>query len=106
MEEELRRRQISFETKEVPTSNILQKIESTDRIAIKEADCVINLEQNPKKALILTRAIRDVNQSCALIFRFFLDSIANILEDAPFNAKVISSSKNTLQILRKKKILP
>lgn len=35
LEEELRRRQISFETKEVPTSNILQKIECTDRLAIK-----------------------------------------------------------------------
>ncbi|TFG29912.1 MAG: hypothetical protein EU532_02300 [Promethearchaeota archaeon] len=66
---------------------------------ISEVDCVVNTISDVKESILITKRIRDYNRSCKIISRFFLESIADILEKPPFRAEVISSSKGTLEVM-------
>ncbi|MFX1258861.1 MAG: NAD-binding protein [Promethearchaeota archaeon] len=79
--------------------SILQKAD------IEKIDCVINTNPDVKSSILVTKKIRDLNRTCKIISRFFLDSIAEILEKAPFRSEVISSSKHTLELMIEKNML-
>ncbi|TFG06195.1 MAG: hypothetical protein EU539_08275 [Promethearchaeota archaeon] len=79
--------------------HVLQKAE------IDKTDCVINTISDVKESILITKRIRDLNRDCKIISRFFLDSIAEILEKPPFRAEIISSSKHTLEIMIEKGLL-
>ncbi|TFG21976.1 MAG: hypothetical protein EU532_14760 [Promethearchaeota archaeon] len=69
---------------------------------INEVDCVVNMIVGVKDSILITKQIRDLNQRCKIISRFFLDSIAEILENPPFRAEVISSSERTIDVMIQK----
>ncbi len=75
------------------------------KIPIKEMDLVINTLQNTADSILITKRIRDLNKNCKVISRFFLDEVAQVMTEPPFNAKVISSSKFTLEIMKKRGFL-
>ena len=80
-------------------SNFIKKVN------IKEIDCVVNINPDATNSVLITKYIRDLNRNCKIINRFFLDSVAEILEKEPFNSEVISSSKATLSTLIDKGLL-
>jgi Trk K+ transport system NAD-binding subunit len=69
---------------------------------VEEIECIINTIPEVKDSFLITKRIRDLNRSCKIISRFFLDSVAEILEKPPFRSEVISSSKDTLEIMIQK----
>ncbi len=72
---------------------------------IKNVDCVVITNPDVTSTSLITKRIRDFNMNCKIIARFFLDSVAEILEKSPFRAEVISSSMDTLKIMNKKGLL-
>ncbi|MFW9770618.1 MAG: NAD-binding protein [Candidatus Thorarchaeota archaeon] len=72
---------------------------------IQEIDCVINTITDVTNTILITRKIRELNSTCKIISRFFLESVAEVLERPPFRSKVISCSKQTLKIMIKEGIL-
>jgi Trk K+ transport system NAD-binding subunit len=72
------------------------------QVNIEKVDCIINTIPEVKDSFLITKRIRDLNRSCKIISRFFLDSVAEILEKPPFRSEVISSSKHTLEIMIQK----
>ena len=73
-----------------------------EKCNINDVDCVVNTISNVKESILITKRIRDLNRGCKIISRFFLDSVAEILEKPPFRAEVISSSKGTLEVMIQK----
>ena len=73
-----------------------------EKCNINEVDCVVNTITDVKESILITKRIRDLNRGCKIISRFFLESVAEILEKSPFRAEVISSSKDTLEIMIQK----
>ena len=63
------------------------------------ADLVLILIDAVDQVLLIADAVRELNKHCDLICRFFHEELAEILEKPPFNALVISTSKNTLEKL-------
>ncbi|MBD3254003.1 MAG: hypothetical protein GF383_02870 [Candidatus Lokiarchaeota archaeon] len=77
-----------------------------EKVDIQKIDCVINVTtQAVQSTLLITKRIRELNPKCKIITRLFLDSIAEILENPPFNSQVMSSSKDTLDYMKKKRLL-
>ena len=74
------------------------------KVHIEDIDCIINTIPEVKDSFLITKRIRDLNRNCKIISRFFLDSVAEILEKPPFRSEVISSSKRTLEIMIQKGI--
>lgn len=72
---------------------------------IKDVDCVINVRKDVTNTVLVTRLIRDLNPTCKIITRIFLDSVAEMLEKPPFNCEVISSSKETLKMMEEQGLL-
>ena len=72
---------------------------------IESVDCVIITNPDVTTSALITKRIRDLNTKCKIIARFFLDSVAEILEKPPFKAEVISSSMDTLKSMISKGIL-
>ncbi len=72
------------------------------KVNIEQVDCIVNTIPDVKDSFLITKRIRDLNSSCKIISRFFLDSVAEILEKPPFRSEVISSSKHTLEIMIQK----
>ncbi|MFX1256134.1 MAG: NAD-binding protein [Promethearchaeota archaeon] len=68
---------------------------------VPKADLVIVLIDSASEVLLIADAIRELNETCHLICRFFHEEVAEILEKEPFNAFVISTSKHTLEKLIK-----
>ena len=66
---------------------------------IKNADLVLILVDAVDQVLLIADQIRELNKNCDLICRFFHEELAEIIEKPPFNALVISTSKNTLEKL-------
>lgn len=64
-----------------------------------KADLIIILIDTVDQVLLIADAIRELNIKCPLICRFYHEELAEILEKPPFNAFVISTSKNTLEQL-------
>ncbi|MFX1496609.1 MAG: NAD-binding protein [Promethearchaeota archaeon] len=75
------------------------------RANVLERDCIINTISDVTDIILITRKIRELNSKCKIFSRFFLDSVAEVLERPPFRSKVISSSKQTLKIMTKEGIL-
>ncbi|MFX0063794.1 MAG: NAD-binding protein [Candidatus Hermodarchaeota archaeon] len=69
---------------------------------VTKADLVIVLIDSASEVLLIADGIRELNETCPLICRFFHEEVAQILEKAPFNAFVISTSKHTLEKLIEK----
>ena len=72
-------------------------LEVLTRGHIENVDCVIITNPDVTASALITKRIRDLNTKCKIIARFFLDSVAEILEKPPFRAEVISSSSDTLK---------
>lgn len=72
---------------------------------IQEIDYVINTISDVTDTILITRKIRELNSICKIISRFFLESVAEVLERPPFRSKVISYSKQTLKIMIKEGLL-
>lgn len=91
------------------TDNIIigdpKELEILKEVNIKEIDLVINVISNATDSVLITKRIRDLNQNCKIISRFFQDPIAEIVEKSPFNSEVMSSSKHTLEIMIQKGLL-
>jgi len=66
---------------------------------IYSVDLAIILIDTVQENLIIADQIRELNQTCPLICRFFHEELAEILEKPPFNALVISTSKHMLEKL-------
>jgi Trk K+ transport system NAD-binding subunit len=75
------------------------------KIPIKDMDLVINTLPNTANSILITKRIRDLNKNCKVISRFFLDEVAEVMTEEPFNAKVISSSKFTVERMKKNGLL-
>lgn len=75
------------------------------KVKISEVDCVLNLIKDVTNSVLIVKRIRELNEKCKIICRIFLESVAEMLEKPPFNCKVISSSRATLETLIKKDIL-
>jgi len=82
-----------------------KEISVLEQVKLNEIDCVINVNKDVTCNILITRRIRDLNPSCKIIARFFNDSVAEILEQPPFNVEVISSSKEALEIMVSKGLL-
>jgi hypothetical protein len=72
---------------------------------IKEADLIINTNQEIGSSILITKRIRDLNPECKIISRIFPENIAEIISRSPFKSEVISSSKTTLKIMIKHHML-
>ncbi|MFX0070275.1 MAG: NAD-binding protein [Candidatus Hermodarchaeota archaeon] len=72
------------------------------KAGIKEVQCIINTIPDVKDSFLITKRIRELNRNCKIISRFFLDSVAEILEKPPFRSEVISSSHHTLEMMIEK----
>jgi Trk K+ transport system NAD-binding subunit len=68
-------------------------------VGIATTDLVIIMIDNPQQLLLIADAVRELNEKCHLLCRFFHEEFAEILEKPPFNALVMSKSKHTLQRL-------
>jgi len=79
-----------------------KELATLQKAHIEEVDCIVNTISEVKDSFLITKRIRDLNRSCKIISRFFLDSVAEILEKPPFRSEVISSSKGTLDIMIQK----
>ncbi|MHA1271587.1 MAG: NAD-binding protein [Candidatus Helarchaeota archaeon] len=66
---------------------------------IETSDMAIVLIDKADEVVLIADAIRELNNKCHLICRFFYEDIGEVLEHPPFNAKVISQSKNALEKL-------
>ena len=90
----------------VEGANIIQgdprELSILHKADIENVDCVINTNPDVKSSILITKRIRDLNRNCKIISRFFLDSVAEILEKPPFRSEVVSSSKKTLEIMIEK----
>jgi Trk K+ transport system NAD-binding subunit len=75
------------------------------KIPIKDMDLVINMLQNTADSILITKRIRDLNKNCKVISRFFLEEVAEVMTEDPFNAEIISSSKYTLERMKKDGLL-
>ncbi|MFX0056731.1 MAG: NAD-binding protein [Candidatus Hodarchaeota archaeon] len=75
------------------------------KIKVEDFDYIINLIPNVTESILIIKRIREFNKSCKILARFFNDSVAEILEKAPFNTKVISSSKYTLKNMIKRGLM-
>jgi Trk K+ transport system NAD-binding subunit len=75
------------------------------KIPIKDMDLVINTLHNTADSILINKRIRDLNKNCKVISRFFLDEVAQVMTEEPFNAQVISSSKFTLERMKRKGLL-
>ncbi len=64
-----------------------------------EADLVLILIDVVDQVLIIADEVRELNKHCDMICRFFHEELSEILEKPPFNALVISTSKNTVEKL-------
>ncbi|MFX0093625.1 MAG: NAD-binding protein [Candidatus Hodarchaeota archaeon] len=64
---------------------------------IASVDLVSILIDSAEEALLISDEVRILNENCQLICRFFHEEVAEILEKAPFNAFVISTSQHTLE---------
>ncbi|MFX1276730.1 MAG: NAD-binding protein [Promethearchaeota archaeon] len=73
-----------------------------EKANIKSIDCVVNTIPNVTQSILITKHIRELNHTCKIISRIFLDSVAGILEKSPFRSEVISSSKSTLDVMIQK----
>jgi Trk K+ transport system NAD-binding subunit len=82
-----------------------KELANLQKVNIDKIECVINTISEVKESILITKRVRELNRKCKIISRFFLDSIANILEKEPFEAEVISSSKDTLNIMIQKGLL-
>lgn len=72
---------------------------------ILDRDFVVNTISDVTDIILITRKIRELNSKCKIISRFFLDSVAEVLERPPFRSKVISCSKQTLKTMIKEGVL-
>ncbi|HUY00913.1 MAG TPA: NAD-binding protein [Candidatus Deferrimicrobium sp.] len=72
------------------------------KAGIKTMHSVIILIDDAEQTLLIADTVRELNNDCRLISRFFYEEIAEILEKPPFNALIISTSKNTLEKLIEK----
>ncbi|NVM29327.1 MAG: NAD-binding protein [Candidatus Helarchaeota archaeon] len=66
---------------------------------VPTAELVVTLMDASGEVLIIVDQIRELNKNCHLMCRFFHEEVAELLEKPPFNAYVISTSKNTLNKL-------
>ncbi|MBD3216190.1 MAG: hypothetical protein GF311_26490 [Candidatus Lokiarchaeota archaeon] len=57
------------------------------------------------QSILITKRIRDLNKNCKIITRMFLDEVAEVLMEQPFNTEVISSSKFTLETMKREILL-
>lgn len=78
--------------------------DAKDSDILKEAgvsttNLIITLMDEVEEVLLITDEIREINKNSHLICRIFHDEVAEVLEKPPFNAHIISTSKNTLQKL-------
>ena len=62
---------------------------------------IIILIDKADEVLLISDSIRELNQKCDLICRFFHEDVGEILERPPFNANVISLSKHALDSMIK-----
>ncbi|TXT55061.1 MAG: hypothetical protein BAJALOKI1v1_2080005 [Promethearchaeota archaeon] len=76
-----------------------------NKIPIGQVNLVINTLPDTAKSILITKRIRDLNRNCKIIARLFHEEIAEVIMDPPFNAEVISSSKFTLEIMKKNRLL-
>ncbi|MBD3228887.1 MAG: hypothetical protein GF329_11930 [Candidatus Lokiarchaeota archaeon] len=74
--------------------------ENLREAGIDDIDMVIALIDVADEILLIADIIRELNQDCHLMCRFFHEEVGNVLEQH-FNAKVISQSKNALKNLIK-----
>ena len=90
----------------VEGANIIQgdprEISMLYKADIENIDCVVNVNPDVKSSILITKRVRDLNRTCKIISRIFLDSVAKILEKPPFRSEVISSSSKTLEIMIEK----
>lgn len=77
-------------------------LEFLKQINIEKFDFVVILIDDAKDVVLITRRIRELNSDCYIIARIFSDDIAEFLSQPPFNSKVISSTKETLNYLDEK----
>jgi len=73
-------------------------------VGISQKDLVIVLIDAVEEVLIIADLIRDLNENCHLICRFYHEEVTEILEKPPFNAMVLSTSKHALEKLIEKGI--
>ncbi len=83
----------------------LGELDPFKQIELKKVDCVINMNSDISICLRLTKKIRDFNPHCKIFNRFFLDNVASVLEDPPFNSEIISSSKFTIEYMKNNAML-
>jgi hypothetical protein len=57
------------------------------------------------QSILITKRIRDLNKNCKIITRMFLDEVAEVLMEQSFNTEVISSSKFTLETMKRERLL-
>ena len=74
-------------------------------IGIKDIEVVILLVDDLKKTILILNEIRELNKSCKIISRVFSEDMAQIISKKPFDAIPISSSKETIDWLREKRLI-
>ncbi len=76
-----------------------------EKARIKDADCVVNIQKDIYKNILITRRIRDFNAKCKIISSFTLESLAEVLMSPPFNVEALECSKNALESMIQKGIV-
>ncbi|MFX0066168.1 MAG: NAD-binding protein [Candidatus Hermodarchaeota archaeon] len=70
-----------------------------EEAGVRNTEFVAILIDTSSEVLLIADQIRELNENCRLMCRFFHEEVAEILEKPPFNAYVLSTSKNTLEKL-------
>ncbi|TXT65911.1 MAG: hypothetical protein BAJALOKI3v1_60050 [Promethearchaeota archaeon] len=71
------------------------------KIPIEKVDLVINTLNDTTQSILITKPILDLNKDCKIITRMFLDEVADVLMNKPFNTRMINSSKLKLEIMKR-----
>ncbi len=77
-------------------------LEFLKKISVDQFDLVLILIDDPKRDILVVKRIRELNPHCVIITRTFSDSIGEVLTKTPFESRIISSSKETLDYLAEK----
>ncbi len=98
-----------LELMNIPKSSVIlgdpKDTSNLEKVDIKNIDFIFNSDRDPTNSILITKRIRELNQNCKVYSRFFQDSVADVLEQPPFNSKVISSSKYALKLMSRKGML-
>lgn len=70
-----------------------------EEAGVRKTEFITILIDTASEVLLISDTIRELNENCRLMCRFFHEEVAEILERPPFNAHVLSTSKHTLEKL-------